>query len=72
MDDQPWQKRARLAGLTQRMLANLLGVTETGVSGQLRGKWPTPKYVKAMILAWGIMDPSQREKLLKLLEEETE
>ena len=65
MDNEPWQQRARMAGLNQKMLAKLLGVSENTVSQQLRGKWQsgTPQYVKTVILAWAHLPPEAREKL---------
>lgn len=73
MDNEPWQRRAKLAGLSQKMLARLLGVTENTVSMQLRGKWQsgeTPAYVKTVILAWERLSPSAREELLEISERE--
>ena len=70
MDNEPWQKRAKLAGLSQKALAHLLGVAENTVSQQLRGKWQsgTPQYVKTVILAWERLSPAAREELLSLIE----
>lgn len=66
MDNEPWQKRAKLAGLNQKTLARLLGVAENTVSLQLRGKWQsgTPEYVKTVIRAWERMPPEARAVLL--------
>lgn len=66
----PWQKRAKLAGLSQKALAHLLGVAENTVSQQLRGKWQsgTPQYVKTVILAWERLSPAAREELLNLID----
>lgn len=60
-----WQQRARMAGLNQKMLAKLLGVSENTVSQQLRGKWQsgTPQYVKTMIVAWSRLPPEKREAI---------
>jgi predicted transcriptional regulator len=71
MDNEPWQKRAKLAGLSQKMLAKLLGVAENTVSLQLRGKWAsgTPQYVKTVILAWERLTPESREALLSAADE---
>lgn len=71
MDNEPWQRRAKLAGLSQKTLARLLGVAENTVSLQLRGKWAsgTPQYVKTVILAWERLRPADREELLNLLDE---
>jgi hypothetical protein len=69
MENEPWQQRARLAGLSQKTLAKLLGVAENTVSSQLRGKWQsgTPQYVKTMILAWERLSPDARRELLDLI-----
>lgn len=71
MDNEPWQKRAKLAGLSQKTLAKLLGVAENTVSLQLRGKWATgtPQYVKTVILAWERLPPEAREALLLAADE---
>ncbi|WP_128755478.1 hypothetical protein [Metarhizobium album] len=70
MDNEPWQKRAKLAGLNQKTLAKLLGVAENTVSKQLRGIWATgtPQYVKTMIYAWERMTPTAKQEILDLVE----
>ncbi|WP_449411129.1 helix-turn-helix domain-containing protein [Methylobacterium komagatae] len=66
MDNEPWQKRAKRAGLSQKELARLLGVAENTVSLQLRGRWQsgTPRYVKTLIRAWEMLSQAQREALM--------
>jgi len=66
----PWQLRARASGLTQRMLARLLGHTELTVSRQLRGHWESgvPQHVRAAIIAWELMTPEMREQWLAEVE----
>lgn len=66
MENHPWQNRARAAGLTQKMLARLLGHAEITISRQLRGHWESgvPKHVRAAIVAWELMTPDQREAWL--------
>lgn len=73
MDNEPWQRRAKLAGLSQKTLAKLLGVAENTVSLQLRGKWATgtPQYVKTVILAWERLSPEARESLLSAADDKT-
>jgi transcriptional regulator with XRE-family HTH domain len=73
MDNEPWQRRAKLAGLSQKTLAKLLGVAENTVSLQLRGKWATgtPQYVKTVILAWERLSPEAREALLAAADDKT-
>lgn len=62
-ENHPWQRRAKAAGLTQKMLAHLLGRPEITVSRQLRGKFggETPVHVITAILAWELMTPEQRQ-----------
>lgn len=73
MDGEPWQKRAKRAGLSQKDLARLLGVAENTVSLQLRGRWQsgTPRYVKTAIRAWEMLPQAQREALLDGAEDES-
>lgn len=70
MDDEPWQRRAKMAGLNQKTLAHLLGVAENTVSLQLRGRWQsgTPQYVKTVIRAWERLSPDARQELLQAVE----
>lgn len=70
MENHPWQLRARAAGLTQKMLARLLGHTELTVSRQLRGHWESgvPQHVRAAIIAWEMMTPEQRQRWLAEVE----
>lgn len=70
MDGEPWQKRAKRAGLTQKKLASLLGVSETTVSNQLREKWATgiPKYVKFAILMWEKSNQDVKNQMLEWAE----
>ena len=70
VDNEPLQARAKRAGLQQKRLAALLGVSENTVSLQLRGKWEsgTPRYVVATIIAWEIMSHAERMRWI----EETE
>lgn len=72
MDNEPWQKRAKQAGLSQKTLARLLGVAENTVSLQLRGKWAsgTPRYVMFAILAWERLPQSAKDELIQWSEED--
>jgi hypothetical protein len=72
MDGEPWQTRLKRAGLSQKMLARLLGVAENTVSLQLRGKWDsgTPRYVKAVIWAWERLPQRDREAMMDSAEDE--
>ncbi len=71
VDNEPLQVRAKRAGLQQKRLAALLGVSENTVSLQLRGKWEsgTPRYVTATIIAWEIMSHDDRTRWLEETEE---
>jgi transcriptional regulator with XRE-family HTH domain len=67
MDNEPWQRRAKRAGLSQKDLARLLGVAENTVSRQLRGKWADgaiPRYVVNFIRAWERLSAADRAALL--------
>lgn len=63
MENTPWQRRAKAAGLSQKVLARLLGHAEITVSRQLRGHWESgvPQHVKAAIIAWELMTDEQRQ-----------
>ncbi len=71
-ESHPWQIRARAAGLSQRLLARILGHTEANASAQLRGHLQSgvPQHVKAAILAWEMMSPEQRTSWLAKLDAE--
>ena len=66
MDNEPWQKRAKRAGLNQKTMASLLGLAPNTVSQQLRGKWQTgtPKYVQFAILIWEQSSQETKDKML--------
>ena len=68
VDDEPLQRLAKGVGIGQRRLAQLLGVTDSTVSHQLRGKWAsgTPRYVISVLIAWKNLP---HEKRIKWLEE---
>lgn len=72
MDGEPWQIRAKAAGLSQKMLARLLGHAQNTISRQLRGFWESgiPRHIKAAIIAWEIMTPEQREEWMKAVDEQ--
>lgn len=71
MGHRSWQRRLREAGLSQRRLAELLGISPTALSKSLRGlrQAGVPTYLKAAILALEIMTPEQREAWLAAVEE---
>ena len=71
MEKHPWQQRARAAGLTQRVLAQLLGHAEITVSRQLRGAWASgcPKHVVSTILAWELMSEGQRAAWIEAIQD---
>ena len=72
MANYPWQDRARAAGLTQKLMADLLGFAPNTVSRQLRGHWRigVPRHVIAAVIAWEIMTPEQRQHWLAAVENE--
>lgn len=69
MEGAPLQIRAKRAGLPQKLLARILGVSENTASLQLREKWEsgTPRYVVAAITAWELMSHDQRMEWLDRL-----
>ena len=70
VDDEPLQVRAKEAGLSQKRLAELLGVTDNTASLQLRGRWKTgtPRYVIAVLLAWEMLPHADRVRWLREVE----
>lgn len=70
MENHPWQKRARAAGLTQKLLARMLGHAEITVSRQLRGHWQSgvPKHIKAAIVMWEHIPEARRAAVAAELE----
>jgi len=61
----PWQDRLKTAGLTQKQLAAILGVSQNTISRQMIGELTVPGYVEALVTAWEIMSPDQRAALVK-------
>jgi len=63
VDNEPLQQRAKRAGLPQKRLAQIVGVSENTASLQLRGKWEsgTPRYVVAALIAWELLDHDARQ-----------
>lgn len=62
MDNEPWQRRAKDAGLTQVKLARLLGRPVNTISRQIRGEnGGVPQHLIAVIVAWEMMTPDQRK-----------
>lgn len=63
MDNEPWQRRAKDAGLSQVTLARLLGRPVNTISRQIRGEHgEVPQHLVAVIVAWEMMTPEQREE----------
>lgn len=62
----PWQIRARRAGLTQAELARLAGRNENAVSEGLQGKKKggVPVYLRTIIRLWEVSDRKAREAIL--------
>lgn len=67
VENEPWQKRAHRAGLTQTELARLAGVRENTVSEGLRGlgKKGVPTYLRTIIRLWEVADRQEREAILE-------
>lgn len=67
VDNEPWQKRARRAGLSQAELAILAGKRENAISEGLRGKGKggVPTYLKTIIRLWELAPLAQKEAILR-------
>lgn len=74
MENTTWQQRAKAAGLSQKVLARLLGHAEITVSRQLRGHWESgvPQHVKAAIIAWELMTEEQRQRWIEAVAKDAE
>ena len=59
--------RLRAIGISQRELAEMLGVSINTVSRQFRGEWAMPGYVGAFMTALEMMDSQQRSLLMERL-----
>lgn len=66
VENEPWQKRARRAGLTQAELAKLAGKRENAISEGLRGKGKggVPVYLRSLIRLWEVAGRKEREAIL--------
>lgn len=63
MDNEPWQRRAKDAGLSQVTLARLLGRPVNTISRQIRGEHgEVPQHLVAVIIAWEMLTPEQRDE----------
>lgn len=62
----PWQIRARRAGLSQAELARLAGRNENAISEGLQGKKKggVPIYLRTIIRLWEVSDRKAREAIL--------
>ncbi len=73
MKDSPWQTRTRAAGLTQKLIAALTRRNENSVGRALSGarlnEDAAGPYI-AVILAWELMSPEQREDWVRRAQEE--
>ncbi|KTS16510.1 hypothetical protein NS228_28465 [Methylobacterium indicum] len=67
MDNEPWQRRAKRAGLSQKDLARFLGVAPNTVSRQLRGELEIRPYAVNFIRAWERLSPRDRDELWALI-----
>ncbi len=64
-----WQRRAKAAGLSQRELARMLGRDSVTMSRHLTGRLAggVPQHVQAVIVAWELMRPDQRDAWRKAM-----
>jgi len=66
MDSEPWQRRAKAAGLSQVTLAKLLGRPVNTISRQIRGEsGGVPQHLVAVIIAWEMLTPDQRDEWMR-------
>lgn len=66
MDNEPWQRRAKAAGLNQVRLAKLLGRPVNTISRQIRGEnGGVPQHLMAVIIAWEMLTPEQRDEWVR-------
>jgi transcriptional regulator with XRE-family HTH domain len=65
MGNEPWQARLKRAGYTQKELAAMMGMSQNAVTSQLSGKIDgrPDRYIKAIIIALGMLTTEQKEKL---------
>lgn len=66
MDGQPWQMRLKALGISQKELADAIGMTPTNLSVGLRGGWAggVPQDIKALILALERLSEGKRAEWL--------
>lgn len=62
-----WGRRAHAAGLDQKTLAELAGVTANSVGRGLRGEFSgaVPGYLRALIVGWELMSERDRGRWLE-------
>jgi transcriptional regulator with XRE-family HTH domain len=72
MDGQPWQMRLKALGISQKDLADAIGMTPTNLSVGLRGGWAggVPQDIKALILALERLSESNRAEWLDVARRE--
>ncbi len=71
MDNTPWQRRLRRAGLNQKQLSRLVDLTEQNCSKALRGELQggTPRYLINFIRVWERLPLDARDEVLALAEQ---
>lgn len=71
MQGEPWQIRAKQAGLRQRDIARIADKPENTISRQLRGEFgEVPGYLIAIIIAYETMSEHQRTAWIAAVEAE--
>lgn len=58
----PWQQRLKAAGLTQRKLASLMAIPDNTISRQMKGEFNVAGYTEAVVAAWEVMTPEDRQR----------
>lgn len=66
VDGEPWQMRLKALGISQKDLADAIGMTQTNLGIGLRGGWAggVPQDIKALILALERLSSEKRAEWL--------
>jgi transcriptional regulator with XRE-family HTH domain len=60
----------RAVGLTQKRLAEILGVSTNAANRWHAGKHPTPRYARTVLWMWGRLSEADRAELLAWVAED--
>jgi transcriptional regulator with XRE-family HTH domain len=72
MGNEPWQRRLKRAGYSQKDFADLLGMSQNAITAQLSGKIEgrPDRYIKALILALEKLTVEQKEQIAAELDQD--